>query len=57
MVGVEFTANFANKVIGDKIVVDGQLASQLIKEGVAILDANQSGAVAKTILSKKRDNK
>ncbi len=57
MVGVEFTANFANKVIGDKIVVDGQLASQLIAEGVAILDADQSGAVAKTILSKKRANK
>lgn len=57
MVGVEFTANFANKVIGDKIVVDGQLASQLIAEGVAILDVDQSGAVAKTILSKKRANK
>jgi hypothetical protein len=54
MVGVEFTANFANKVIGDKIVVDGQLASQLIAEGVAILDASQTAAIAKTILSKKR---
>jgi hypothetical protein len=54
MVGVEFTANFANKVIGDKIVVDGQLASQLIAEGVAILDVDQSAAVTKTILSKKR---
>jgi hypothetical protein len=57
MKGVVFTADFANKVIGDKIVVDGMLARQLIDEGVAILDPDQSGAVAKTILSKKRANK
>lgn len=54
MVGVEFTANFANKVIGDKIVVDGQLASQLIAEGVAILDVSQAAAIAATILSKRK---
>jgi hypothetical protein len=57
MVGVQFTANFANKVIGDKIVVDGMLARQLINEGVAILDVSQTAAIAKTILSKKRTNK
>lgn len=54
MIGIEFTTDFANKVIGDKIVVDSQLASQLIAEGVAILDASQAAAIAATVLSKKK---
>jgi hypothetical protein len=54
MVGVKFIEDFANKVVDDRIVVDGQLASQLIAEGVAILDPVQTEAVAATILSKKK---
>ena len=51
MVRIKFIASFANKVIGDKILVDGQLASQLISEGVAVLDPVKSEAA--TILSNK----
>jgi len=57
MVGVKFIEDFANKVVDDRIVVDGQLASQLIAEGVAILDPVQTEAVTATVLSKKRTNK
>ncbi len=54
MVGIKFIEDFANKVVDDRIVVDGQLASQLIAEGVAILDPVQTEAIAATIPSKKR---
>lgn len=57
MVGVKFIADFANKVIDDRIVVDEQLASQLISEGVAIIDPVQTEAIAATVLSKKRKGK
>jgi len=57
MVGVKFIEDFANKVVDDRIVCDGQLASQLIAEGVAILDPVQTEAVAATVLSKKRQSK
>ncbi len=54
MIGIKFIEDFANKVVDDRIVVDGQLASQLIAEGVAILDPVQTESVAATVLSKKR---
>lgn len=57
MVTVKFIEDFANKLIDDTMVVDEQLASQLIKDGVAELDIDQSEAVTKTVLSKKRVNK
>ena len=57
MVTVKFIEDFANKLVDDTMVVDEQLASQLIKEGVAELDVDQSEAIAKTVLSKKRVNK
>ena len=54
MVAVKFIADFADKVIDDVFICDGQLASQLISEGVAELAEDQTGATAKTIKSKKR---
>lgn len=57
MIGIVFTADFANKVIDDRLVVDEQLASQLLSEGVAIIDPVQTEAVAATVLSKKRKGK
>ena len=54
MVTVKFTENFANKLINDEMVVDTQLASQLIVEGVAVLAGDQTGEVAKTVLSKNK---
>lgn len=54
MVTVKFIEDFANKVIDDTMVVDGQLASKLIADGVAELVVDQSEAVTRTVLSKKR---
>ena len=54
MVTVKFTEDFANKLIDDEMVVDTQLASQLIAEGVAVLAVDQSEPVTKTVLSKKK---
>lgn len=54
MVTVKFIEDFANKVVDDTMVVDEQLASQLIADGVAELAIDQSEAVTKTVLSKKK---
>ena len=40
MSDIVFTKAFAGKKIGDSIKVDGMRASQLIREGVAVLAEN-----------------